>query len=508
VADHGLGTGVPSGAKFPQRAADSLPDGWDTAWGDPSPFLRRQVRDLQKHYAALATSVPSLDRQDRLGPLVGSGDLRRHPVHRWYHYKEAYSPALPPLLRKDLAITAPVVADVFGGVATTALSLRGSAGTDDVISVEYSPFAQFAGAAKLSWPRLDPRRLRRLAARLKDFPVDYGLRYPSLAAFDNPDIFTDEVLAGLVSAREFVRDTDMRPLERDFFTLGLAAVVEMASGAMKDGRALRILRGRHRTTTSLTPRATIDPTPDRVRHLLSSQWAAMIEDLEALADVRASARRASALHVQGDARDLGLIKRSPQQCAFEAESIGWSCFSPPYLNCIDYSEVYKLELWLLEFVRTPQEFRELRLGTLRSHPSVAHPERAYLSGAPSDVVDLIQEITAFGERHGLRPSESRMISGYFDDMYRVFTQQMWVLKPGGYFACVVGNSTFSRRIKRAEKTDELWRLPVLTDLLLAHLARGAGFEELQLWTARDLRPRNVRGASARESIVVGRKPFG
>ena len=32
---------------------------------------------------------------------------------------------------------------------------------------------------------------------------------------------------------------------------------------------------------------------------------------------------------------------------------------PPYLNCIDYSEVYKLELWLMGFVSDQKRFREV-----------------------------------------------------------------------------------------------------------------------------------------------------
>jgi tetrahydromethanopterin S-methyltransferase subunit E len=101
-----------------------------------------------------------------------------------------------------------------------------------------------------------------------------------------------------------------------------------------------------------------------------------------------------------------------------------------------------------------------------------------------------------------------MIANYFDDMYRVFAQQMWALKPGGWVACVVGNSTFSRRSKRgSEVADETWRLPVLTDVILAHLAVACGFEQVQIWNARELRPRNVRGGTARESLVVARKPL-
>jgi hypothetical protein len=62
---------------------------------------------------------------------------------------------------------------------------------------------------------------------------------------------------------------------------------------------------------------------------------------------------------------------------------GWatlSCFSPPYLNCIDYTELYKIELWLMEHIASQEQFRETRLGTLRSHPSVKFPARNSFAG--------------------------------------------------------------------------------------------------------------------------------
>ena len=483
-----------------------LPADWDAAWGDPSPFLRRQVAEIRREFERLAAPISHVDRTARYGALVGSADLRSSPIHRWYFYKEAFSPRLPALLRRDLNIVDPEVADVFGGVATTALALLGADGVERIRSIEFSPFAQFVGATKLAWPRLHPARLRRLLPVLTNYGIDYSLPYPALAAFDNPEIFSDAALASLVSAREHIRATEMRQIERDFFTLGLAAVIETASGVKKDGRALRILRGRSRANPSLSPRETIEKGKDAVRHLLTCHWVAMIEDLEDIGACRSHAHGTEAIHVRGDARDLGLVKRSPRRMLFDAGSVGWSCFSPPYLNCIDYTEVYKLELWLLEFVTSQHEFRELRLGTLRSHPSVMFPERAYLAGVSDDAADLIASVTDFVERHGMRPSEARMIPGYFDDMYRVLTQQMWLLKPGGWVSLVVGNSTFARRMTGADGRLELWRMPILTDVLLAHLARLAGFEQITVFAARHLRPRNVQAASARESIVVARKP--
>jgi hypothetical protein len=52
---------------------------------------------------------------------------------------------------------------------------------------------------------------------------------------------------------------------------------------------------------------------------------------------------------------------------------------------------------------------------------------------------------------------------------------------------------------------ESWRVPLLTDVLLARLAELAGFTRVELWNARTLRPRNVRSGTAREALVVAFK---
>jgi hypothetical protein len=394
---------------------------------------------------------------------------------------------------------------VFGGVATTAIALQCDPRVDRVLSVEYSPLAHLVGEVKLRWPELCPKRLRRRAEELGRYRIGKSVEVPLLAAFANPEIFDPRVLKSMLSARKAVRAARLSSLERAFFLVGLAAIVEDLSGAMKDGRALRILRGRKRRQTCLAALGDAPRNGDVVRYALTAQWSAMIADLEQLAVLR-SGRRAAAAHLRGDARGLGALRLDAGQAAFPAASVGLFAYSPPYLNCIDYSEIYKLELWMLELIRDQTQFRGLRLGTLRSHPSVEFPARGYLAPiAQTEVAEQIERLACFVERHHARRGVGRVVRDYFDDMFKVLQEQLRALEPGGFAVCVVGNSTFSRREKRSQAREELWRLPILTDLLLARLGKAAGFAHAEIWKARDLRPRNVRAASARESLVVLRR---
>lgn len=488
--------------------ATALPEQWPSLWGAPSPFFRRQLRALEQALTELADGVP-LSEDSVLGPLVSPSGNATAPIHRWYSYKEAFSHRLPREVVARLgASSSGVVADVFGGVATTALSLQRDPRVQSVLSVEYSPFAHLVGHTKLRWSSVDPSRVRRLLGRLLDYPLQSDVEVPALAAFHNEEIFDSTTRTSLLSAHRAVSRMRGTDDERNFFLVGLAAVVEDVSGAMKDGRALRILRGRRRGVRNvLLPQGAATVGADPVRVAFGNHLTAMIEDLEQLAHIREMVDPSRSQHIQGDARELDSIPGTDGACVFPPNSVGLFVYSPPYPNAIDYSEIYKLELWLLQLVRDANEFRQLRLGTLRSHPSVEFPERGYLASVGDTLVaETVDEISAFVERSHPRSETGRMIRNYFDDMFRALQQQFAALEPGGHVVCVVANSTFSHREKHAGGVEEQWRLPLLTDLLIARLGEAAGFVDGELWKARDLQPRNVRDGAARESLVVLRKP--
>lgn len=472
--------------------------------GDHADPSVQEACDAQRD---LATGLTCRDERAAFSKLVGSLELAQHPVHRWYPYKEAYSPRLPlEILGRLGAGQARVVADPFAGVATTALSLQHHPLVDRVVGVEYSPFAHFVGRAKLRWSHLTPERVVDHIRRLRNFTVDPSLPVPELTAFSNEDIFDPGAVSALLSARVGIEaDPRLTAAERDFFLLGLAAIVEDASKAMKDGRALRILHGRSRRRKALTPRDGAVSTGG-IQALLVNQWLAMAEDLRVLAPMKARARGRRDLHLKGDARDLAAVdRRGHRHHPLSAESVGLCAYSPPYLNCIDYTEVYKLELWLLGFVGDSTEFRNIRLGTLRSHPSVRFAQQAVLANVQADVVGVVDRIARVLDEQLPRPGLGEMAGNYFEDMYRVLAEQHRILEPGGHAVCVVANSTFARRERVDGEYRETWRLPVLTDVLIGRLAEAAGFAHVELWEARDLRPRNVRSGAARESLVVARK---
>lgn len=464
-----------------------------------------QVEALHASVAAIATGVAVRDRVECYADLVGSAGLRSSPVHRWYYYKEGFSPLLPDRLVDSLGTAGTgVVLDPFLGVGTTLVALRSRPDVTSVLGSEYSPFAHFVATTKIAAAQVDPKRLRRAARRLIKFKADgRTLTIPHLTSLNDERIFSRRDVYDLLGARRAIEEDDaLSEAERAFFLLGLAAIVEDVSGAMKDGRALRIRNGRKRRPNALIPAKGAQASVD-VRSTLNNQWLSMIEDCEALSQLPKPS--ASVRIAQGDAREVGALMTPDGGLLAACNSVGLALFSPPYLNCVDYSEVYKLELWLLGMVSTSAEFRRLREGTLRSHPSIAFPERPVPWTEGSPVFALIDAISGFLEDNLSRRPVGTMVRQYFADMYEVFLQLRNVVVPGGAVACVVANSTFSKRTSSADNRREEWRVPIPTDVLLARLAESAGFDDVEVWAARDLRPRNVTSGSARESIVIARR---
>jgi hypothetical protein len=447
----------------------------------------------------LARGLPLTDGTTVFGGLVHSAENERLPVHRWYQYKEAFSPRLPlEVLARYGAGRSGVVVDSFAGVATTQLALASDPRVTAAIGVEYSPFAHFVGRTKLAAIREDPRRLAAVVGLANGYAVEPDLTRPSLSSLSDERIYAPRDLDALLSAKGHIAALDVSDVERGFLLLGLIGAADDVSGVIKDGRALRIAGNGHRKRPGIASRAQVDGGPDRVRSALATRWRAMVEDVE---DVDRAATGPRTEHRRGDARELAEVP------AIEPEAVGLFVSSPPYLNTIDYTEVYKLELWLLGFVDSADAFRTLRLGTLRSHPSVEFPDRPYLAplnGTP--IGDCIVGISSFLEGAHARASIGRVARHYFADLFEVLRQQYRALEPGGHAVLVVGNSMFSSRQRGATGAIETWRLPILTDVIAARLAEAAGFVSPEVIVARALRARNVTAGASRESLVVLRKP--
>lgn len=448
--------------------------------------MNQSLQTLFEQYQLLEQSLPLKEVDAKYANLVRANGNQQFPVQRWFHLKEAFSIDLLENLLNDWNIPCESIyriLDPFCGVGTTLLAsqkiAKKYARTDiEAVGIERNPFLHFVAQTKLQWYEYNTEKVKSQAAYLMNGvakPLPKSV--PSLSTVHREEVYDAQVLGQLLGFREVIRT---RQNEQDLLLLGYASALEAVSGVRKDGRALRIEPNKQRIT---------------VPSALESAWEKIVEDLKVAKEYYAPVKTHVLL---GDGRTLK-VENNP---SYEIGRFDLILYSPPYLNNIDYTEVYKIELWMCEFVNTYQEFQNLRYQTFRSHPSVRFPDP--ISIVEDDrmaqvlaVLDLLIEALPNDKNLSWR---KRLFQGYFDDMYLSLKKQLDVLNPGGWIFCVVGNSL------HGPSDNPLARVPVASDLFIALIAQSLGLEVKGIQVARHLNRRPPRSNYLRESVLAFRKP--
>ena len=150
--------------------------------------------------------------------------------------------------------------------------------------------------------------------------------------------------------------------------------------------------------------------------------------------------------------------------------------SPPYLNNYDYADRTRLETYFwglyeswgeitrevrnrLIVAATTQICRSAMNGTLQceSIKQVSPAIHAELTG-------IVSRLSALRMQKGGRKSYDLLVSGYFEDMLKVIEGAHRVLRDGGRFILVLGDSA-------------PYGVRVRTDEIMGRLARAVGFSD-------------------------------
>lgn len=375
--------------------------------------------------------LPIEERYDlwRLATFVPNKTL---PIHRWFYFKEGFSRELVIMLLKELgARIGDLVLDPFVGSGTTPLACV-EAGYR-AIGVDASPLAVFVSNAKTR--RYNPEELEGaledcLSARPGRVSVE-GMSSLVLRAFPRRSLLE------LIGLREVIMSMESSD-SRTFLLMCLLCAGVGASYIYREGGVLTF---RKRPVPPLRP---------YFRRLARR----MIEDVR-----RVVIRADPPLILLGDARRLEAIG----DC-----SIDHIITSPPYLNKIEYTRVYAVELELF-FGKTPEDLVRSYIGLIPKRPPEPLPGHEDLP-------------------------DSAVL--YFRDLESALAEMLRVLKPGGRAAVVVAGGVYPGMVVESDK-------------ILAELAAGLGFELERLRVVGKrvaTSGRTHRIGAARESILYLRKP--
>ena len=140
------------------------------------------------------------------------------------------------------------------------------------------------------------------------------------------------------------------------------------------------------------------------------------------------------------------------------ESVEGIIFSPPYANCFDYTEIYKLELWFGNFVSEYADLKELRNASLHSH--LNGDLNIEVKAKSETLTKLLIELQ---EKELWDKKIPKMLQLYYDDMFKVLDESYASLVDQGFCCIVVGNSAYGGIVFPA-------------DLILAEYAEKIGFK--------------------------------
>jgi hypothetical protein len=440
---------------------------------------RATLEHLLEDAEVLERSFRVEDRASELKELLGFQSNLNRPIHRWYNFKEGFGEGLVHwLLDKYPREThGPIqYLDPFCGVGTSLLGAQdyfAGSGLENarVQGVEVNTYMHFVSMTKVRWHNYNPAFLLRAAEvstnglKLRGKP-----EIPALSTFANEKYIARTDLARIVDLRNKIqvvarKRPEMRPL-----LLGLMSGAERVFNLRKDGRALRFVE-RARDTT--------------VDEEMKRAWKTIAEDLQLGLQWSGTPTRV----VKGDGRRADKL--------FEHGKFDVILFSPPYLNNIDYTEVYKIEQWLLGFLTSQRDMVAQRRKTFQSHPSCVFPsfadaEHDAVVGLLGDRFKRLVDYAAEGESW-----RNRLFAGYFADMHRTLQSCMRLLKPGGRVFLVVGNSLHG---------DADRPIPVATDIWIGKLARKVGLRVDAILVGRELQRRKLEWSGLRESVLVMTKP--
>lgn len=380
-----------------------------------------------------------------LGPYMTFEHSKEKPIHGWFWYKEGFAPELVEYCLDDCGARS--VLDPFCGVGTTLLSAKGrgigSAGVDA------SALAVFASKTKTddydeshleaALAFLDRKRPGGEASGGREGFPEGPLRW-EFELFDVRAAFPRRNLNEILALRGAIEQEGGRV--RNLLLLALLSILPQASLVMKDGGVLKIMKGKKALPAK-------EIFKRRVKRMVS--------------DLRTQAKGHSPEVFLGDARALDI----------PGETFDAVITSPPYLNNIDYSKIYGLELSLLSMSKAEAE--QVRIRAIRS-----------FIGRDMRVQGMPPEVGEIGERIPI-------IGTYFRDMEAAISEMFRVLRPGGSAYVVVSNSVIHEN-------------HVLVDEIFAQIGERIGFSEAGIVVGAeriaDVRPQRVR---TRESIVVLRK---
>ncbi len=244
-----------------------------------------------------------------LAEMVTFSPNKNVSIHRWFYYREGYSKAFVEWCIQKYKLKGPVL-DPFCGVGTTLLACK-EKGIES-IGCDISPLARFVSQAKTR--NYDISFLQNEFSELKKMKFDFpreGRVESWVAKRFHPQVFRE-----LITIKKFLDHEYKNSLLRDLALLALIDQTLRVSNVERLGASLRRAKKGYLPVKKFWLRKLEYMLKDLKKNLILGHEPIVLED---------------------DARQLKHV---------DSHSVHSIITSPPYLNKIEYTQAYKLELAL------------------------------------------------------------------------------------------------------------------------------------------------------------------
>jgi len=400
-------------------------------------------------------------------------------VHRWYPFVEGYSKEFIEDILGELPTPPKCALEPFCGSGTTPVELQNHG--IRCYSFEVSPFMHLLAKVKLERAYNEVRLTyyRDKVADSLSTPIQ-DIRKMEIIPFGDTVIkkegkekwnFHDTSLDGLLDIRHAIRTEVDDERYSKLFTIVLASIILQTSNMFRNGKCLSYKKGWSNRIISR----------DEVHHLFLEKIDTIIaEDVRILTEQNTDVHNSEICYL-GDVRKN--IDKVPDN------SLDLIITSPPYLNSRDYTDIYMLELKVLQLVNSHEDLQALRKSTIRSHVQVK-----YSDIEPLDNPRLIQCLADMKNTDAKSWNSDilNMICGYFEDMQLLFTEFAKKMRSGGVIYFNVANSAY-------------FGVEVPVDYIIGDIAEDCGFKVREIRKARDLKTSPQQSGhigKLRESVLV------
>ena len=422
---------------------------------------------------------PFIDCTEKYDSIMVFGKNKDVLVHRWYPFVEGYSKEFIEDILQELPFTPKCAMEPFCGSGTTPVELQNH--NIRCYSFEVSPFMHLLAKVKLE-RRYDEVMLasyRNKVASFLDKPLK-DIRSLEPVPFGDTVVwkegmkkwnFHDTSLDGILDIRHAIRKVVDDERYKNLFTIALASVILQASNMFRNGKCLSYKKSWGDRVIARND----------VHNLFLGKIDTVIAD-----DVRILTKQNTNIH-NSEICYLGDVRKNIDKVP--DNSLDLIITSPPYLNSRDYTDIYMLELKVLQLVNSHEELQALRKSTIRSHVQVK-----YFDIKPIDNLRLKQCLADMknSDTKSWNSDILNMICGYFEDMQLLFTAFAKKMRSGGVIYFNVANSAY-------------FGVEVPVDYIICDIAEDCGFTVREIRKARDLKTSPQQSGHVgklRESVLV------